>query len=68
MAVPPESKITCPVCGEAETLLMPEDVCLFFHRCKNCQSLLRPQPGDCCVFCSYGDKPCPPIQRLRGAT
>jgi hypothetical protein len=24
--------------------------------------LLRPKPGDCCVFCSYGDMKCPPMQ------
>ncbi|HEX6268144.1 MAG TPA: GDCCVxC domain-containing (seleno)protein [Burkholderiales bacterium] len=23
---------------------------------------LAPRAGDCCVFCSYGDVPCPPIQ------
>ncbi|MGE7197418.1 GDCCVxC domain-containing (seleno)protein [Brevundimonas sp.] len=23
---------------------------------------LKPLPGDCCVFCSYADVPCPPIQ------
>ena len=28
--------------------------------------LLRPKAGDCCVFCSYGSIPCPPIQA--GAT
>jgi hypothetical protein len=24
--------------------------------------LLRPKTGDCCVFCSYGDMKCPPMQ------
>jgi hypothetical protein len=27
--------------------------------------VLQPKPGDCCVFCSYGDVPCPPIQQER---
>jgi hypothetical protein len=27
--------------------------------------MLRPKPGDCCVFCSYGSVPCPPIQAER---
>ncbi|MDY0329290.1 MAG: GDCCVxC domain-containing (seleno)protein [Thiomonas sp.] len=31
-----------------------------------CGAELRPLPGDCCVFCSYGSVPCPPVQRLRG--
>jgi PAS domain S-box-containing protein len=30
--------------------------------CAGCGALLRPKPGDCCVFCSYGSVPCPPIQ------
>ena len=28
---------------------------------------LRPKPGDCCVFCSYGSVPCPPVQMERSA-
>jgi hypothetical protein len=24
--------------------------------------LLRPKPGDCCVFCSYGSVKCPPMR------
>ena len=27
-----------------------------------CGAVLKPKPGDCCVYCSYGDIPCPPIQ------
>lgn len=41
---------------------MPTDACLFFHECNSCHTLLRPKVGDCCVFCSYGSVPCPPIQ------
>ena len=41
---------------------MPTDACLFFHECAGCHALLRPKAGDCCVFCSYGSVPCPPIQ------
>jgi hypothetical protein len=44
---------------------MPTDACLFFYECKGCGALLRPKPGDCCVFCSYGSVPCPPIQAER---
>ncbi|MEJ2256949.1 MAG: GDCCVxC domain-containing (seleno)protein, partial [Woeseiaceae bacterium] len=22
----------------------------------------KPKEGDCCVFCSYGDTECPPVQ------
>ena len=41
---------------------MPTDACQFFYECKGCGTVLRPLPGDCCVFCSYGSVPCPPIQ------
>jgi len=44
---------------------MPTDACLFYYVCTKCQTLLRPQRGDCCVFCSFGSVPCPPIQEKR---
>lgn len=59
------STITCPECGHAETETMPTDACLWFYACKGCGALLRPKPGDCCVFCSYASLPCPPVQEAR---
>jgi len=56
------STITCPECGFARDEEMPVDACVFFYICTNCQARLRPLPGDCCVFCSYGTVPCPPCQ------
>ena len=44
---------------------MPTDACQFFYDCKHCGAVLRPLKGDCCVYCSYGDVPCPPIQEAR---
>ncbi|RMD99288.1 MAG: hypothetical protein D6816_15150 [Bacteroidetes bacterium] len=58
-----ESIITCPHCGHAEKETMPEDACQYFYECKNCGKVLKPKPGDCCVYCSYGSVPCPPIQK-----
>lgn len=58
-----ESVITCPHCGTAKKELMPTDSCLFFYECSGCHRLLRPHAGHCCVFCSYGSVPCPPIQQ-----
>jgi len=58
-----QSTITCPVCNHQETMQMPEDSCQFFFECQECKTLLKPKEGDCCVFCSYGDVPCPPIQK-----
>ncbi len=57
-----ESTITCPECGHKETEIMQTNACQFFYDCKSCHTLLRPKPGDCCVFCSYGTTKCPPVQ------
>ncbi|WP_168067879.1 MULTISPECIES: GDCCVxC domain-containing (seleno)protein [Sphingomonas] len=59
------STLTCPECGGASTDEMPTDACQFFYDCKHCSAVLRPLKGDCCVYCSYGDVPCPPIQEAR---
>ncbi len=56
------STITCPLCGHRSTEEMPTDACQFFYDCKGCGAVLRPKPGDCCVYCSYGDVKCPPMQ------
>ena len=61
-ALVPRSTITCPACGHAETETMQTDACQWFYDCKGCGAVLRPKPGDCCVFCSYGSMPCPPVQ------
>jgi len=57
-----QSTITCPACGAAPREDMPTDACVFFCECKVCGRLLRPLPGDCCVFCSYGRVKCPAVQ------
>lgn len=60
-----ESLLTCPACGREELETMPTNACQYFYECKGCGALLRPEAGDCCVFCSYGSVPCPPIQQGR---
>jgi len=57
-----ESTITCPHCGHRQAETMPTDACQFFYDCRECGVVLRPKDGDCCVFCSYGTVPCPPVQ------
>jgi hypothetical protein len=57
------STITCPHCGHKEKEEMPTDACQYFYACIGCKVLLKPLSGDCCVFCSYGDIACPPIQQ-----
>ncbi|HEX2092747.1 MAG TPA: GDCCVxC domain-containing (seleno)protein [Longimicrobiaceae bacterium] len=57
-----KSVLRCPACGAKREETMPTDACVFFYECTGCGALLRPEPGDCCVFCSYGTEPCPPMQ------
>ncbi|MBV2137096.1 MAG: hypothetical protein KUF79_09835 [Candidatus Thiodiazotropha sp. (ex Ctena orbiculata)] len=59
------SELICPECGHRVVETMPTDHCQFYYECGGCGVLLRPLPGDCCVFCSYGTVPCPPIQCAR---
>lgn len=57
-----ESIITCPHCGFKKQETMPTDACQFFYECTNCKEVLRPKPGECCVFCTYGTENCPSKQ------
>jgi hypothetical protein len=61
------SEITCPACGHRAAETMPEDSCRIAYECLGCRATLRPRCGDCCVFCSFGSVPCPPVQAARGA-
>lgn len=61
-----KSRIKCPKCGFIKEEIMPEDACVFFYECEQCKSRLTPLDGDCCVYCSYGSVPCPPIQNDKG--
>lgn len=54
--------IVCPACDHAERETMPTNACVYFYTCTACGTQLRPLPGDCCVFCSFGDHRCPPRQ------
>ncbi|MEE9159720.1 MAG: GDCCVxC domain-containing (seleno)protein [Gammaproteobacteria bacterium] len=58
-----QSEITCPDCGHKAVETMATEACQFIYECKQCGSMLKPKLGDCCVYCSYGSVPCPPIQR-----
>ncbi len=58
-----ESVLTCPECGLRKQETMPVDACQFYYDCTACKTVLRPRPGDCCVFCSYGSVKCPPMQK-----
>jgi hypothetical protein len=61
-----ESVLSCPECGVATVESMPTDACVYFYECRDCHALLKPKPGHCCVFCSYGSVRCPPMQQDAG--
>lgn len=65
MEILTKSIVTCPNCGHQREEEMPTDACQHFYRCEKCKAILKPKDGDCCVFCSYGTVPCPPIQKTR---
>jgi len=56
------STLTCPECNYRKDELMPTDACQYFYECDNCNIVFKPTGNDCCVYCSYGTVPCPPIQ------
>ena len=58
-----ESTIKCPFCGFEEKIKMPEDKCMKIIICNNCKRAITPKEGNCCVFCSYAEYPCPAIQQ-----
>ncbi|HEX6051916.1 MAG TPA: GDCCVxC domain-containing (seleno)protein [Gemmatimonadaceae bacterium] len=57
------STLTCPNCGAKTHDSMPVDACVYLWSCPVCKATVSPKQGDCCVFCSYGTVPCPPVQR-----
>jgi len=65
MEVISDSEISCPTCGHKKVETMPVDACQWFYECEHCHTLMKPKTGDCCVFCSYGSVPCPPIHLNR---
>ena len=56
------SEIKCPKCHFIKLEIMPIDNCQIMYNCEKCNETLTPKEGDCCIFCSYGDTPCPPFQ------
>lgn len=56
-------RLTCPGCGGVSVESVPDNACVHFFECPHCGDMLRPKPGDCCVFCSYSDRRCPPRRR-----
>ena len=55
-----QSIITCPACGYSREETMSTDACQFYWEWPGCGGLIRPGPGDCCVY-SCGTVVCPPV-------
>ena len=62
MGITIRAELTCPECGFVQEAEMPNGACQFLYECVHCKSILTPKEGDCCVFCSYTDIPCPSKQ------
>ncbi|WP_455423650.1 GDCCVxC domain-containing (seleno)protein [Cyclobacterium xiamenense] len=62
MNIQRQTIIRCPVCGHQKAETMPTDACVYFYACNNCSNVVKPKPGDCCVYCSYATVKCPPVQ------
>ena len=59
-----EAPITVPLVGRLlsrRCQRMPVLTSTIVHKCG---ARLTPKAGERCVFCSYADSPCPPIQTL----
>jgi len=46
--------VTCPSCNHKQTMMMPRNFCERSFHCYNCKKDHAEKPGDCCIFCSYG--------------
>ena len=62
MPITLQCTVDCPHCGHSARETMPTTFCQFFYECTSCHELLNAKEGDCCVFCSYGNVPCPSSQ------
>ncbi|MEQ1681554.1 MAG: GDCCVxC domain-containing (seleno)protein [Nitrospira sp.] len=61
-----QSVVTCPRCGANAQREMPTDACIVIFECDSCRVVLRPKSGDCCIFCSFANVQCPPVQLQQG--
>jgi hypothetical protein len=54
--------LTCPSCAATFSTDMPETETVDELACPSCGTVVVPDPGECCVFCSHGTMPCPIAQ------
>lgn len=53
------ARLTCPRCGHMQEAPIPTTSCVPFYICEGCKETIKASGEDCCVFCSYADRPCP---------
>ena len=56
------SRFECPNCARHSRDQMPRRSSVVRYHCLYCNTIFEPLPGSCCVYCSYGDVPCPNAQ------
>jgi hypothetical protein len=54
--------LTCPFCGHNQQASILENSCQPFYVCKGCGKTVKAEKS-CCVFCDYGDTPCPAAEK-----
>jgi len=57
-----KSILTCPKCGFQKKEEMPTNTCQYRYRCPACGEDIKTIKGECCIYCCYGDYPCPSAQ------
>jgi len=62
-----KSELKCPECSFLYEEVMLENTCQTYYRCPDCQQQIKAKSDECCVFCSYGDVPCPQAQLVGSA-
>ncbi|HHC73719.1 MAG TPA: hypothetical protein ENK78_01405 [Thiothrix sp.] len=60
-------QLRCPMCGHQESAEMPDHLSPQYYRCSQCKQQIRAPADACCIFCAYGDLPCPTAQIIGGA-
>ncbi|MBC8500706.1 MAG: hypothetical protein ISS25_00455 [Nanoarchaeota archaeon] len=50
--------VTCPKCKHVQPMKIPTNSCRAFYKCEGCEEVISAEKS-CCVFCDYGDRPCP---------
>lgn len=53
-----KGNLICPKCQTRMPVTLHKNVCMSFYACSKCKEMMKAKEG-CCVFCDYGDRPCP---------